>query len=317
LKYGQPIWKIVLDAARAIEKETFTAKDIIEKVHETYPEIPATSISAYVIAMAPNHPSSYIYASTHKNHRYFEYLGNGKYRLMKDSQKLIKPKECPKFAEIDSEESKTDFLEKYKESIVSWTIEKEPELISGRKNYSWNGKSSIECLNERNCVAHLLVLSRIRNGGGVDIETVNNVLSWGGFRPLPLSESENVLRITFEAFNLLDEGKIKEALLKIMSINRIGVSSASKIIGLFDQNRLAIYDSRVGTALRSLTHNGIRIIKCPPGRSRPGDTCSENVWANNYEQMLWVLEVTRNYLIEKGYPFSIADVEMALFMMGK
>ena len=102
-----------------------------------------------------------------------------------------------------------------------------------------------------------------------------------------------------------------------MSINRIGVSSASKIIGLFDQNRLAIYDSRVGTALRSLTHDGTRIIKCPPGRSRPGDMCSKNVWANNYEQMLWVLEVIRNYLIEKGYPFSITDVEMALFMMGK
>lgn len=129
--------------------------------------------------------------------------------------------------------------------------------------------------------------------------------------------SEKVLRITSEVFSLLDEGKIKEALLKTMSINRIGVSSASKIIGFFDQNHLAIYDSRVGATLRSLNCDGARIIKCPPGRSRPGDMCSENIWANNYERMLLVLEVIRNYLIEKGYPFSVADVEMALFMMGK
>ena len=260
-----------------IKKETFTAKDIVEKVHEKYPDVPAPSIRAYVIAMAPNNPSSYIYASTHKNHPYFEYLGNGEYRLIKDGQKPVKPKERHKFAGTKPEGSKAAFLAKYNESITSWVIEREQELILGRK-LLLERKVPIECLDERNRVAQSLVLSRrIRNGGGADIETANNVLSWGGLRPTPSSESERVLRTSSEVFGLLDEGNVKGAVLKMMSIKGIGISSASKIIGLSDQNQLAIYDSRVGTILRSLKHDGLSIVKCPPGRGRHGDACLKEV----------------------------------------
>jgi len=55
----------------------------------------------------------------------------------------------------------------------------------------------------------------------------------------------------------------------------------------------------------------------PPGRSRPGDLCSDRQWAEDYQKLIWILEVIRDWLNEQGYPFSIADVEMALFMMGK
>jgi hypothetical protein len=58
LKYGKPIWQLVAEAAESLNQETFTATDIIKKIHETNPEVPKGSISAYVIAMAPNHPSS-------------------------------------------------------------------------------------------------------------------------------------------------------------------------------------------------------------------------------------------------------------------
>lgn len=161
------------------------------------------------------------------------------------------------------------------------------------------------------------MLSRIRNGGGLDLETLDKIMAWGGFPPFPLRDDAEVLEITREAFSYLDKGDLQKTILRLLLIRGIGISSASKIIGLFDQNHLAIYDSRVGKALKTLklTENGT--IKCPPGRGRPGDACTYAQSAANYQKLIWVLEVIRDYLNEQGYPFSSADVEMALFMMGK
>lgn len=310
MKYGQPIWKHVLNTAREIGKEAFTAKDIVEKLHKTRPEIPATSIRTYVIAMAPNHPSSVIYTSTHKLHRYFQYLGDGKFKLKqeKDTKPLLEP---PPLSNIREE-----FLRKYKKPIISWVTENKDALISGRRNYGWNDKLLIDALTERNLMSKALVLSRIKNRGGVDIETINKVMKWGGLRPINL-ENNRAIEITSEAFTLLDKGDLKGATLKLLSINGVGIASASKIIGLFDQNQFAIYDSRVGTALRTLKHEGERLIKCPAGRTRPGDVCTDIEWSSNYEKLIWTIELIRNWLNEQGYPFNVTDVEMALFMMGK
>jgi hypothetical protein len=309
VKYSQPIWKIVLDAATEIEKEVFTAGDIVEKVHEKNPEVPAGSIRAYVVAMAPNNPSSKLYPSTHRLHRYFEYLGDGKFRL-------LQKKGSPPIRPPPPSNGKEEFLRKHKERIVSWATRNKDALISGRRNYGWNDKSLIDALNERNQVSRAIVLSRIKNNGGIDIETINRVMNWGGLRTIKI-ENKKALEITTEAFTFLDNGDLNGATLKLLSINGVGIASASKIIGLCDQNQFAIYDSRVGTALRTLEHEGERLIKCPVGRTRPGDLCTKEQWAKNYEKLTWILEVLRNWLNEQGYPYNIADVEMALFMMGK
>ncbi|MFX1514551.1 MAG: hypothetical protein ACFFCQ_18450 [Promethearchaeota archaeon] len=314
-KYGKPIWELVLDTANQLEKEIFAANDIVDKIHETNREIPKPTIRSYVIGMAPNHPTSHHYVSTHKNHRYFFYLGNGKYRFLKETDHIkMKPKE--KRAILPKNE-KDFFFKFYSNSILSWTEKNFNSIIAGRKVYSWGNKTSIECIDERNRVSGLIVASRIKNSGAVDLETIDEVMSWGGFPPFPLRDSQKVLEITSKAFSYLDRGNIPKAVLEITSINRVGIATASKIIGLYDQNRLAIYDSRVGKALRTLVHAGKKIINCPAGRSRPGDSCSPETWANEYQKLLWILEIIRNALNKQGYPFSIADVEMALFMMGK
>jgi len=60
-KYGKPIWKIVLEAAKSLDLVVFTPKDVIDRAHEQYPDIPDSSLRTYVIAMAPDHPSSHHY----------------------------------------------------------------------------------------------------------------------------------------------------------------------------------------------------------------------------------------------------------------
>lgn len=85
MKYGKPIWKLVAEAADRIETEVFTVSDIVKRVHETNPAVPEISIKSYVTAMAPNHPFSSHWPSARKNHPYFYYLGNGKFKLLKSS----------------------------------------------------------------------------------------------------------------------------------------------------------------------------------------------------------------------------------------
>lgn len=213
--------------------------------------------------------------------------------------------------------TKERFHEEYGDTIINWTVDKNDVLIEGRKSYSWSDRDRMECLNERNNISKALIKSRIKNGGGVDLRTLDAVMKWGGFYKFPIRDPEEALSITSKAFSLLDECNISGAINSLLMINRVGISRASKIIGLYDQERYCIYDSRVGTALRSLKQDGKRIVLCPPGRSRGGDVCTNKQWAENYERLIWTLEIMRDRLNHQGYPFKIADVEMALFMMGK
>jgi len=123
------------------------------------------------------------------------------------------------------------------------------------------------------------------------------------------------LEITRRVFDFVDKGKISDAVEELLNIKGVGISRASKIIGLFDQERFCIYDSNVGHPLKTLQFTEKPVIKCPAGRARPGDHCSDSGWAKNYQKLIWTLEIIRDYLNAEGYPFSIADIEIALFMM--
>lgn len=209
------------------------------------------------------------------------------------------------------------FLRKHKQVILDWAQDNKLRLIEGRKNYSWNDKEPKACLEERNQVSKAIVLSRIQNSGGVDLETLDMIMSWGGFNKFPLRDEDKVLEITRRVFDFVDKGKMSDAIEELLAINGIGIARASKIIGLFDQERFCIYDSRVGHALKTLQFAEKPVLKCPAGRARAGDICSDSRWGENYQRLIWTLEIIRDYLNSEGYPFSIADIEMALFMMGK
>ena len=209
------------------------------------------------------------------------------------------------------------FLKKYKQIILDWAQNNKFQLIENRKNYSWSDKEPKVCLQERNQISKSIVLSRIENAGGIDLKTLDLIMSWGGFSRFPLRDEKKVLEITRKVFNFVDESKISDAIEELLAINGVGIDQASKIIGLFDQQRFCTYDSRVGHALTTLQFAEKPALNCPAGPFKPGDICSDSRWAENYQRLIWTLEVIRDYLNSEGYPFSIADVEMALFMMGK
>jgi hypothetical protein len=212
---------------------------------------------------------------------------------------------------------KDQFVRKYKQVILDWAKDNKSRLIEGRKNYSWEDKEPKACLVERNQISQSIVRSRIQNSGGIDLETLDLIMSWGGFPPFPLRDEDKVLDVTRRVFDLVDKGKVSDAVEALLEIKGVGIDRASKIIGLFDPQRFCIYDSRVGQALKTLQFAEKPVLKCPPGPAKPGDICSDSRWAENYQRLIWTLEVIRDYLHSEGYPFSIADIEMALFMMGK
>jgi chorismate mutase len=316
-------WQLVLKTAQELSLETFTGADIVKKINLTQPEVPAKSIRTYVIAMAPKHPS-YDQYSTH--HPCFEFLGNGKYKLMDQhrlscSPNLAAPKQP---IAISSDDRKQVFAQQYGDLIIEWAKQNQTALLTGWRNYRWGRDNSlVSSLERRNAVSRKIALSRIKNNGGLDLEALDSIMEWGfpknhQFKP---RDPNRCIEVTREAFALLDAGKHAEAICKLMGFPLI-ISRASKIVGLSDPNYFAIYDSRVGLALATLKAGNERLIKIPgrapiPGKVFPSDRCSNYEWGENYQRLLWILEIIRNMLNEAGYPFSIADVEMALFMMGK
>jgi rubrerythrin len=98
-KYGKPVWELVFEAAKSLKTETFTPTDIVNRVHETTPEVPAVTIRSYIIAMAPNHPFSGHWPSTRKLHGLFEYLEEGRFRF-REKVEAPKATKSEKHAEV-------------------------------------------------------------------------------------------------------------------------------------------------------------------------------------------------------------------------
>jgi len=209
------------------------------------------------------------------------------------------------------------FLRKHKQVILDWAKAKKVRLIDARKHYSWKDKEPSVCLAERNEIRRSIDFSRSQNSGGIDLVTLDLIMGWGGFGKFPLRNQEKVLEITRKVFDYVEHDQLSEAVDELLGIDGVDISQASKIIGLFDQDRFCIYNSRVGKALKTLQFAEKPVLKCPVGPKKPEDICSDERWGENYQHLIWTLEVIRDYLNSEGYPFGIADIEMALFMMGK
>jgi hypothetical protein len=218
----------------------------------------------------------------------------------------------------EANNEKEEFIKKYGRTIIDWTKRHQKKIVSGRIRYAWKNKSTADCVRGRNVVSKAIIMSRIKNGGAVDLDTLDKVMMWGFDTKFPKRDSDKVAEITRKAFEYLDNDKLKDATTTLLRLEGVGISRASKILGLFDQENLCIYDSRVGKALEGLKHEGRKLIPCPPGRTYPGDQgVTRKGWADNYQRLIWTLEIVQDCLNERGQTYRLADVEMGLFMIGK
>lgn len=326
------VLQIVLKAAQDLNSETFTAGEVVKKVHQTMPNIPETNIKSYMLAMSKNH------SPTH--HQCFDFLGDGKYKLSKTAslippqhqtfiptQTITKPTQTPTPPNLPqptlihqpyyqpTTTPKEQFQEKYTDTIITWTQQNKQNLIEGRKNYHYQHPTTTQSIETRNQLQKQITQSRIQNNGGIDLQTLDQIMAWGFPNPqFPERDPQKCIQTTKEAFTLLDQNKPDQAITKLMTLKAVGIARATKILGLSDPQNLAIFDSKIGNALKTLTHNNQKIIKCPPGPNIPGDhNQTPTDWAENYQKLIWTLQIIKNELNQQGYPFNTADVEMALY----
>lgn len=222
---------------------------------------------------------------------------------------------------LSGRSEKEEFVKKFKPYVIEWAKTNEALILQTirDKKYSWNRESYQDSIKRRNVLEYVISKSREANANGVDLGTLNKVTQWGFGRNFPLSDERKMLEVTREVFNNVDKQDYYEASKCLMQVSGVGIARATKVIGLSDQENLCIYDSRVGNALKDLKVNGKKLVKCPPdqGFKRDYDVASKDEWAINYERLIWIVEIIKDYFLSKGIKLTAAEVEIALFMLGE
>lgn len=233
---------------------------------------------------------------------------------------------------VDFPERKLEFRERFEKLIIEWFKGRENEVLHVMLDVNetpiWNGKSYRKVMEERNELENKVKESRKRNNGGINKDMAIEILRWGHASVEPLSKigNEEFIQLTQDVLKLAEQDKYFDAAYKLMKkiYKSGGISGATKLIGLSNQDKLCIYDSRVGHYLSDLKAGCRKLILHPPGHSYCSkiDHTTQRSWAKNYERLIWTLEILRDYLVERtaqlGNPFKprIADIELAFFALG-
>jgi len=208
--------------------------------------------------------------------------------------------------------------------FVAW----EPLL----RGYEWPKGVRIKKAWERRCDLETQVKRWIAGGfqRGQGWTVANAIHQWGFGLILP-EQKENWEQHYHDALSLMQEDRMAYAAEHLIRHSpRLGIVGVSKLLSFADQTRFAIYDSRVGFALRTVTVtiNGdiYRAFPCPPWRgrgvgdnviSRRPEVAAEGFagfvrWARRAAICLGTHECLGQ---EMGW--TPAFIEMALFMAGQ
>tara|TARA_B100000963_G_scaffold361263_1_gene395827 strand:+ start:199 stop:858 length:660 start_codon:yes stop_codon:yes gene_type:complete len=211
----------------------------------------------------------------------------------------------------------SDLLAKFSELYSKET------LVNALNDFNWLGNSTSEARQIRKNVYHKYS-SWVKGGCSLNSaqDMAQLVYGWGfNGRKVPAGVSKNLnLFCEFnKAWESSSKGEVKVRILaEILSLNGIGIASASKWVGFIDETRYAIYDSRVSLALRPLTIDGKRAFptvarKSTKFKKYPHADYRTNVtMARDY---LNYCNFLNDIAIEYGFA-NLADIEMALFMLG-
>jgi len=142
-------------------------------------------------------------------------------------------------------------------------------------------------------------------------------MQWGFGTDSGCSDKE-IAEATRLAFRHLKADRIAEAALELVKLPGIGISRASKILALSDQNELGIYDSRSAHGLSDLFDSaGRRIVPIPPGRAIAGDNITKKDYCVAFQKYTWVLRhlrsLARNDDSLRAVFARVADFEIAFF----
>lgn len=208
-----------------------------------------------------------------------------------------------------------EFIEIHRETLLDYWKKIEPKLIEWKHLYQWQGVDLAEAITKRNQLENA-INNDITSKGYLTKPVFDDVMKWGFGKSSNNSDKE-IQAATKEAFYHLHNKRIADAALALIKLDGIGISRASKILALSNQDELAIYDSHAANGLSGLIHNSYRIIPIPPGRKIKGDSLSQVEFCKAFEKYIWILTFLRNCAQandEIGKHFRrVADLEIAFF----
>lgn len=147
-------------------------------------------------------------------------------------------------------------------------------------------------------------------------ETVDYIFRWGFNMPSNNTEKEIAVQ-TQKAFSFLRNGHIESAALELIQLKGVGISRATKIIGLSNQYDFAIYDSRTGHSLKDLAIENKRILLIPTGRVIHGDKgVSSQMFCKEFVKYIAIIRELRDLAKNECFAEEFqraSDIEMALF----
>lgn len=212
------------------------------------------------------------------------------------------------------------------EAIAQLILEKYPpdRIRNELSNFYWNGDDFKEGWEKRRALEkNLRVAIDDLSESGI-AASITEIYRWGFERNAPNVDGDDWRKdagAMIRAFSNSDSAvsQQKDALNKLLGHKGIKIATASKWVCFCDQTKYAIYDSRVSIALRDIVGtNGRRFFPTVgrrqiKGSKYPyGSTLKPSQLVEKYFLYLDTLRI-----ISKRIDLRVAEIEMALFMIGE
>ncbi len=224
------------------------------------------------------------------------------------------------FETKESLEKYQSFLDGKHEIIDNYFSRYKQKIVDAWRNYQWPlGMSRDISLSHRNELEAAMQKDLSEHHGAISKSVFTDVEVWGfGQSKIKDITSMVIEDTTRKAFELLRQGKLREAARTLRSLKGVGISRASKLLALSNQNIYGIYDSRSALALKDIQYNKVPIIPIPPGQQRPSISSGDfNVGFEHYQWVLrYMLPKFRKEFTESIH-WRVADIEIGLWVVGR
>lgn len=197
-----------------------------------------------------------------------------------------------------------------------WSFVKH-DILSWKNSYEWPKNVKLESAIAFRNELELLVNRDLHHYNYLSKKVFDRVIVWGFGSNSNNSEAE-IRESTKKAFYYLKQDRIELAAIEIVKMKGIGISRASKVLAISNQNDYGIYDSRSAHGLSDLTFSDKKRIPIPPGRVVPGDDHLNNYdFCYGFQNYTWVLRYLREKALQdpglKHHFPRVADIEIAFF----
>jgi hypothetical protein len=211
------------------------------------------------------------------------------------------------------------FLAAHAAELERWWDQIKDEALQWKRAYEWPRGTNYDAAFKMRSELEQTIKSEIDTKGFLSKAAFDEVLKWGFGHASMCSERE-IQDATKCAFEHLRKGRIAQAARESVKLSGVGISRASKVLALSNQQEFGIYDSRSVHGLSDFVGpNGQRIIPIPPGRVIRGDFRKD--YCDAFEHYTWILRHLRKLASTSGSlggEFArVSDLEIALFMRSR